>query len=115
ARALIAGRDTVARLHKGIIENYAPLKRQLQEDGVAFKSDTDTEVLAQLIAKHLHGDLVEAVRQALNLVKGTYGIAVISPRHPELVVGARLGSPLVLGLGEEEKFLDSDPAALIGN
>ena len=111
----IGGDDTVAVVHNGIIENYAALKRQLQEDGVAFKSDTDTEVLAQLIAKHLHGDLVEAVRQALNLVKGTYGIAVISPRHPELVVGARLGSPLVLGLGEEENFLASDPAALIGN
>jgi glucosamine--fructose-6-phosphate aminotransferase (isomerizing) len=111
----IGGEDAVAVVHNGIIENYAALKRQLQEEGVAFKSDTDTEVLAQLIAKHLHGDLVEAVRQALSLVKGTYGIAVISPRHPDLVVGARLGSPLVLGLGQEENFLASDPAALIGN
>src|SRR5437588_472207 len=111
----IGGEDAVAVVHNGIIENYAALKRQLQEDGVVFKSDTDTEVLAQLIAQHLRGDLIEAVREALNLVKGTYGIAVISPRHPDLVVGARLGSPLVLGLGQEENFLASDPGALVGN
>jgi glucosamine--fructose-6-phosphate aminotransferase (isomerizing) len=111
----VGGEDAVAVVHNGIIENYAALKRQLQADGVVFKSDTDTEVLAQLIARHLHGDLVEAVRVALDLVKGTYGIAVISPRHPDLVVGARLGSPLVLGLGQKENFLASDPAALIGN
>jgi glucosamine--fructose-6-phosphate aminotransferase (isomerizing) len=111
----VGGEDAVAIVHNGIIENYAALKRQLQSDGVIFKSDTDTEVLAQLIARHLNGDLVEAVRIALSMVKGTYGIAVISPRHPELLVGARLGSPLVLGLGQEENFLASDPGALVGN
>ncbi len=111
----VGGNDAVALVHNGIIENYASLKRQLQADGVVFKSDTDTEVLAQLIAQHLHGDLVEAVRESLALVKGTYGLAVISPRNPDLIVGARLGSPLVLGLGQNENFLASDPGALVGN
>jgi glucosamine--fructose-6-phosphate aminotransferase (isomerizing) len=108
------GDGAVALVHNGVIENYAALKRQLQSEGVRFHTDTDTEVLAQLITRHLHGDLVEAVRQALALVKGTYGLAVVSPRHPEVVVGARLGSPLVVGLGEGENFLASDPSALVG-
>jgi glucosamine--fructose-6-phosphate aminotransferase (isomerizing) len=111
----VGGDDAVALVHNGIIENYASLKRQLQADGVVFRSDTDTEVLAQLIAQHLHGDLVQAVRESLALVKGTYGLAVISPRNPDLIVGARLGSPLVLGLGQNENFLASDPGALVGN
>jgi len=110
----VGGQDAVALVHNGIIENYAALKRQLQTDGVVFQSDTDTEVLAQLVAQHLHGDLVEAVRESLALVKGTYGLAVISPRNPDLIVGARLGSPLVLGLGQNENFLASDPGALVG-
>jgi len=104
----------VAVVHNGVIENYSQLKRQLQEDGIVFHSDTDTEVIAQLIARHLNGDLVEAVCEALAQVKGTYGLAVISPRHPDVVVGARLGSPLVLGIGDGEHFLASDPAALVG-
>jgi glucosamine--fructose-6-phosphate aminotransferase (isomerizing) len=111
----VGGNEAIALVHNGIIENYASLKRQLQADGVVFKSDTDTEVLAQLIAQHLHGDLIEAVRESLALVKGTYGLAVISPHNPDLIVGARLGSPLVLGLGQNENFLASDPGALIGN
>jgi len=105
----------VAIVHNGVIENYAALKRQLQADGVPFRSDTDTEVIAQLIARHLNGDLVAAVRQVLPLLKGTYGLAVVSPRFPDLIVGARLGSPLVLGVGHDEQFLASDPAALIGS
>ncbi len=104
----------VAVVHNGVIENYASLKRQLQAEGVVFKSDTDTEVIAQLIARHLNGDLVESVRKVLGMLKGTYGLAVVSPRFPDLIVGARLGSPLVLGIGEEQHFLASDPAALVG-
>ena len=104
----------VAVVHNGVIENYAALKRQLQGEGVVFQSETDTEVIAQLIARHLHGDLVEAVCEVLPLLKGTYGLAVISPWHPNVVVGARLGSPLVLGIGDGECFLASDPAALVG-
>jgi glucosamine--fructose-6-phosphate aminotransferase (isomerizing) len=110
----IGGDGLVAVVHNGVIENYAALKQQLQIDGIAFQSATDTEVIAQLIAQHLNGDLVEAVRKALALLKGTYGLAVMSPRNPDLIVGARLGSPLVLGIGQGEHFLASDPSALAG-
>ncbi|HXG12441.1 MAG TPA: glutamine--fructose-6-phosphate transaminase (isomerizing) [Gemmataceae bacterium] len=110
----LGGHGDLAVVHNGVIENYAPLRQQLQADGFVFRSDTDTEVIAHLIAAHLNGDLVEAVRQALAQLKGTYGLAVISRRHPGLLVAARLGSPLVLGLGQGEAFLASDPAALLG-
>ena len=106
---------SVAVVHNGVIENYAILKRQLQDEGVVFQSDTDTEVIAQLVALHYQGDLVEAVRKVLGLLKGTYGLAVLSTRQPDVVVGARLGSPLVLGVGHNETFLASDPSALLGN
>src|SRR5438105_8324298 len=110
-----AGEAAVAVVHNGVIENYSALKRQLQDDGVTFHSDTDTEVIAQLVARHNHGDLVEAVRTVLPLLKGTYGLAAVSPRSPDLIVCARLGSPLVLGVGDGEHFLASDPAALVGH
>jgi glutamine---fructose-6-phosphate transaminase (isomerizing) len=106
---------TVAVVHNGVIENYAGLKRQLQEAGVVFASDTDTEVIAQLIATHYRDDLVDTVRKVTGMLKGTYGLAVISTRQPNVLVGARLGSPLVLGVGNKETFLASDPAALLGN
>jgi glucosamine--fructose-6-phosphate aminotransferase (isomerizing) len=105
---------SIAVVHNGVIENYALLKRQLAEEGLTFRSDTDTEVIAHLVRKHFHGDLVDAVRKVLNLLKGTYGIAVVSTQQPDLIVGARLGSPLVVGIGEDENFLASDPSALIG-
>jgi glucosamine--fructose-6-phosphate aminotransferase (isomerizing) len=108
------GRRRVAVVHNGVIENFALLKRRLQEGGVEFASDTDTEVIAQLIARVLEDDLAEAVAQVLPLLKGTYGLAAVSPADPGLVVGARLGSPLVLGLGQGETFLASDPLALAG-
>src|SRR5579885_1717416 len=111
----VGGDGAVAVVHNGVIENYAALKRQLEAEGVAFKSATDTEVIAQLIARHLDGgDLVEAVSRALALLKGTYGLAVVSPRFPGQIVGARLGSPLVVGVGEGENFLASDSGALTG-
>ena len=106
---------TVAVVHNGVIENYSILKRQLQDDGIVFQSDTDTEVIAQLIAINYKDDLVEAVRKVLGMLKGTYGLAVLSTRQPDLIVGARLGSPLVLGVGQKETFLASDAAALLGN
>jgi glutamine---fructose-6-phosphate transaminase (isomerizing) len=111
----VGGDGLVAVVHNGVIENYATLKRQLLADGVPFQSDTDTEVIAQLIAHYLNGDLVESVAKVLGLLKGTYGLAVVSPRFPGLVVGARLGSPLVLGLGDGEHLLASDPGALLGS
>jgi glucosamine--fructose-6-phosphate aminotransferase (isomerizing) len=107
--------NSIAIVHNGVIENYSILKRQLQSEGVVFRSDTDTEVIAQLIERHYKDDLVEAVRNALALLKGTYGIAVVSAHHPDLLVGARLGSPLVVGIGHNENFIASDPAALLGN
>jgi glutamine---fructose-6-phosphate transaminase (isomerizing) len=109
------GEGQVAVVHNGVIENYAALKHQLQEQGVVFQTATDTEVIAQLIAHLLNGDLAAAVRKVLPLLKGTYGLAVVSPRNPEVIVGARLGSPLVLGIGQGEHFLASDPSALVGN
>src|SRR5438128_700974 len=78
----LGGDGLIAMVHNGVIENYAALKRQLQDEGVVFDSDTDTEVIAHLIAYHLKGDLVEAVRQTLAMLKGTYGLAVLSPRNP---------------------------------
>ncbi len=110
-----SGQDAVAVVHNGVIENYASLKRQLQAAGVIFQSETDTEVIAHLIARQLDGDLVEAVRQVLPMLKGAYGLAVVSPRNPDLIVAARLGSPLVLGVGDGENFLASDSAALAGH
>src|SRR5215204_796240 len=109
------GAGQVAVVHNGVIENYSPLRRQLEAEGVAFKSQTDTEVVAHLVARHLDGDLAAAVRKVLPLLKGTYGLAVVSPQNPDLVVAARLGSPLVVGVGDGEHFLASDPSALIGN
>jgi glucosamine--fructose-6-phosphate aminotransferase (isomerizing) len=111
----IGGDGAVAVVHNGVIENYTALKQQLQAEGYLFRSDTDTEVIAHLIASYLNGDLVEAVRKATAKLKGTYGLAVISPRFPGLVVGARLGSPLVLGVGQDEALLASDPSALVGH
>ncbi len=110
----VGGDGAIAVVHNGVIENYASLKRQLEADGVRFQSETDTEVIAHLIASHLNGDLAAAVRDATARLKGTYGLAVVSPRFPGVVVGARLGSPLVVGIGNGERFLASDPSALIG-
>jgi glucosamine--fructose-6-phosphate aminotransferase (isomerizing) len=111
----IGGDGSVAVVHNGVIENFAALKRQLQAEGVVFRTATDTEVIAQLIARRLEEcDLVEAVGQTLPLLKGTYGLAVVSPRFPNMVVGARLGSPLVVGVGHGENFLASDAGALLG-
>jgi glutamine---fructose-6-phosphate transaminase (isomerizing) len=105
----------VAVVHNGVIENYAGLRRQLAADGAVFRSDTDTEVIAHLIAHHFGGDLAEAVRATLPLLQGTYALAVVCAEDPDVLVGACFGSPLVLGVGAEEHFLASDPAALVGH
>jgi glucosamine--fructose-6-phosphate aminotransferase (isomerizing) len=110
----LGGAGEVAVVHNGVIENYTALKEQLEAEGYVFHSQTDTEVIAHLIASHLDGDLVEAVRLAIARLTGTYGLAVISPRHPGLLVGARLGSPLVVGIGRGEAVLASDRSALNG-
>jgi glucosamine--fructose-6-phosphate aminotransferase (isomerizing) len=105
---------SIAVVHNGVIENYLQLKHQLQTDGVTFRSETDTEVLAHLIAHYYQGDLLQAVRKTVELVKGTYGLAVMCKHEPGVLVGARLGSPLVIGLGEGGNYLASDATALAG-
>jgi glucosamine--fructose-6-phosphate aminotransferase (isomerizing) len=106
-----AGR--IAVVHNGIIENAASLRAQLEQKGHRFRSDTDTEVLAHLIEASGADDLDRAVREALMAVEGTYGIAVVDARHPDRIVAARNGSPVVIGLGEREMFVASDAAALV--
>ncbi len=108
-------KNNIYLAHNGIIENYKELKEQLIEEGHTFNSETDTEVLAHLIEKFLNGNLEEAVRKALALVKGTYGIVVISKSDPGKIVAARLGSPLLLGLGDNEYLIASDPSAVIAH
>jgi glucosamine--fructose-6-phosphate aminotransferase (isomerizing) len=102
-------------VHNGIIENYLSLKEKLLDEGHRFKSETDTEVIAHLIEKHLRDepDLEAAVRKALSNVTGAYAIAVLWAGAPDRVVGARCSSPLVVGLGESESFLASDIPALL--
>ncbi|MDP6528813.1 MAG: glutamine--fructose-6-phosphate transaminase (isomerizing) [Gemmatimonadota bacterium] len=104
---------TIAVVHNGIIENWETLKRQLVEAGHVFETETDTEVLTQLVAHYFDGDLEEAVRRALKRVEGTYGIAVVSSEDPDRIIAARNGSPLVLGIGEKENFVASDVAAIL--
>jgi glucosamine--fructose-6-phosphate aminotransferase (isomerizing) len=105
----------IALVHNGIIENYGVLKAALQAEGRVFHTDTDTEVLAHLIEKYRERGLKleAAVVQALADVEGTYGIAVMCADEPGTVVGARKGSPLVVGVGDGEYFLASDVAPLV--
>ena len=105
----------IAVVHNGIIENFTALKSALEAEGVHFKTETDSEVLAHLVAKHqARGLSLElAVGAALSAVEGTYGIAVISADEPGTVIGARSGSPLVVGIADGEYFLASDVAPLV--
>jgi glucosamine--fructose-6-phosphate aminotransferase (isomerizing) len=103
----------LALIHNGIIENYAPIKARLIEEGHRFRSETDTEVLVHLIETKYSGDLVEAVRMALNEVTGAYAIGVMHLDHPDQIVGARMNVPLIVGLGNGEGFLASDVPAIL--
>lgn len=105
--------NSIAIVHNGIIENFKSLREMLEKDGVKFLSETDSEVMAHLIARFFNGDLEEAVREALLLVRGTYGIIAMHKDQPGVLVGARNGSPLVIGIGKEETFLASDVSALM--
>jgi len=108
-------RDTVAVVHNGIIENYSDIRAQQEALGYEFSSDTDTEVIASRIHYYLEkgANLVDAVRSATGELEGAYAIGVVSIRDPDRVVGARMGPPLLVGLGVGEHFLTSDMAALI--
>ena len=105
----------IAVVHNGIIENYRALREMLRQDGVAFYSETDTEAIPNLVAKYYDGDLEAAVKAALVHLEGTYGIAVVHADEPGRIVGARNGSPLVVGVGEGEMLLGSDVMAFISS
>jgi len=121
------GDGVVALVHNGVIENFQTLKDRLTAEGCRFRSATDSEVIAHLIGRRLqdqgiadpartdgHEPLVAAVRAALAELQGTYGLAILFRGHPELLVAARLGSPLVVGVGEGEHFVASDGSPLVG-
>jgi glucosamine--fructose-6-phosphate aminotransferase (isomerizing) len=132
----LGGRGLVAVAHNGVIENYQVLKQELIEKGYVFQSATDTEVIAHLVADNLktlldspasldsdsslasegpNAVFVEAVRAALPLLRGTYGLVVMFRDRPDLLVAARCGSPLVLGVGRGEQFIASDTSPLVGH
>lgn len=107
-------RNLIALVHNGIIENFESIRKQLENKGFEFTSQTDTEVLGHLINDCYNGDLLEAVKKAVVQLKGSYGIAVICRDEPECIVVARQGSPLVVGIGEKEMFAASDAMAVAG-
>jgi len=104
----------VALVHNGIIENHEELRAALQARGYVFASQTDTEVIAHLVDSVYNGDLFEAVKAAVQQLQGAYAIAVFHKDEPQRVIGARAGSPLILGVGQGETFLASDAMALAG-
>lgn len=104
----------IAVVHNGIIENYASLKAQLIKEGHKFNSQTDTEVIVHLIEKFLkNAGLEDAVRKAIAQLEGSFAIGVISHKEPDKLIGARLGSPLIVGVGKDENFLASDAPAIL--
>jgi glucosamine--fructose-6-phosphate aminotransferase (isomerizing) len=107
--------ESVAIVHNGIIENYADLREELSSKGFIFTSETDTEVIAHLLADILTSetDFIKAVRMASDKLIGAYALAVVSPENPDQMVVIRAGSPLVIGLGEGENFIASDVFALL--
>ncbi|MBT3419537.1 MAG: glutamine--fructose-6-phosphate transaminase (isomerizing) [Candidatus Magasanikbacteria bacterium] len=108
----MALQGTLMLAHNGIIENYREIREKLGKD-VSLTSETDSEVLAHLIGTHYNGDLRHAVMAALKHVRGTYGLVVMHVDHPDCIIGARMGSPLVVGVGEEEYFIASDATPIL--
>ena len=105
--------DRFSVVLNGIVENYVELKQRLIADGHVFSSETDAEVVAHLLETHYDGDLVEAVRRTFLELHGHFAFCVVSPLHPQMIVGARLQCPMVIGLGEGETFLASDVVAFL--
>lgn len=122
----VGGNGEVVVVHNGVIENYVALKERLQALGYVFRSSTDTEVVAHLVAHHWEEQIklgndpadrktaLHAVQAAIKSLKGTYGLGILFRDHPDLLIAARLGSPLVIGVGEGEYFLASDASPLVG-
>ncbi len=102
-------------VHNGIIENYLPLKKELEKQGHVFQSETDSEVIAHLLEECYSGDMVDALRQIMLRLVGTFGLTVISSLHPGMLYGARRGSPLIVGVGDGEMFLTSDVGAIVSH
>jgi glucosamine--fructose-6-phosphate aminotransferase (isomerizing) len=125
----VGGKNIVAVVHNGVIENFRALKEQLAERGYYCKSATDTEVIAQLVAYELdsramtddrpradqYAPLIDAVQAALSQLRGTYGLAMVLRDWPDVIVVARLGSPLVIGIGDDEHYIASDGSPLVGH
>ena len=103
----------IAVVHNGIIENFTALKEKLQSEGHVFRSETDTEVIPHLISSFYEGDLEGAVKKTLPLLTGTYGLVCVHAREPDRLVGARNGSPMLLGVGDDEMFIASDLTAIV--
>lgn len=104
---------TLAVVHNGIIENYVELKKKLIEQGIVFRSDTDTEVIAHLIAQNYEGNIVKAVQKTLVFLKGAYALALIHRDHPDKMIAVACESPVVIGIGDNQAFISSDPIALV--
>ncbi len=142
----VGGRQVLALVHNGVIENFRVLKEQLEQEGYVFRSATDSEIIAHLIASCLekqtaahpavdasngnadphkpaairdeeneHAPLIQAIQEALAQLRGTYGLAIIFREHPDVLFAARLGSPLVVGVGDDEHFVASDASPLVGH
>ncbi len=106
-------KGTIAVVHNGIIENYQTLKAELMAKGYHFSSDTDTEVIVHLVSEYFDGDLTQAVRRAIQDLEGSFAIGVVSSDDPTTLVAARVGSPLIVGVGDGENFIASDVPAIL--
>ena len=104
---------SVAVVHNGIIENYQVLRKELEEKGYIFSSDTDTEVISQLIQDTYNGDILDTVSKVVKKLEGSYAVGVLHKNHPDELICAREHSPLVIGIGEKENFIASDISALL--
>ncbi|MDY4467289.1 glutamine--fructose-6-phosphate transaminase (isomerizing) [Treponema porcinum] len=115
AHPFYGNRNKVAAVHNGIIENFQQLRADLQKEGVEFSSETDSEVIPNLVEKHYSGNLLDAVQKALNEVIGTYALAITCVDEPDKIVVAKRGGPLVIGLSDNAYYIASDVNAIVGN